>query len=90
MPKDETGLSWSGAPRPVRTGGFVGSVSMNADPRPGLAVDPDAPALPAPRAGRPAGAAGPALEGASVDVKVMTPKGDGRERPRGRFKMPLG
>jgi hypothetical protein len=41
MAKDETGLSWSGARPPVRTGGFVGAVSVNADPRPGLAVDPD-------------------------------------------------
>jgi hypothetical protein len=84
MPKDETGLSWSGARKPSRAGGFVGSVSMNADPRPGLAVDPDgvAPAAPKKRES-PKG-------GASVDLQSMEPAADPRERRSGRFKMPLG
>ena len=84
MPKDETGLSWSGAKKPERTGGFVGSVSMNADTRPALAVDPDGVAArSAPKREAPKG-------GAGVDLRPMEPAADPRERRSGRFKMPLG
>ena len=86
MAKDETGLSWSGAPKPVRTGGFVGSVSMNADTKARLAVDPDG--VVARRESR--REAGGTTEGAAVDVQVLKEKPDPRERPKGRFKMPVG
>jgi hypothetical protein len=81
MPKDETGLAWSGAPKVERTGGFVGSVSMNADTNK-LAVDPEGVArhVPSKRA-MPAG-------GAAVDLQRMEVQPDSRERPKGRFKMP--
>ncbi len=75
----------SGWRKPVRSGGFVGSVSMNADTRGRLGVDPEGVVVRS-DARRPPAAA---LEGAAVDVQVMEQRPDTRERPKGRFKMPL-
>lgn len=89
MKRDETGLAWSGSPKPQRTGGFVGSVSMNTDLQHQLAVDPNGVAAAKKDRMDPGSTA--SRGGASVDVQVMgNGQADPRERRSGRFKMPLG
>ncbi len=83
-------LAWSGAKPPEGGSGFVGSVGLNAPAGPRLAVDPEGTVPPRERPAARSSAVLESARGPRLEVSVLAPPDEGRERKGGRFRLPRG